>query len=185
MCLIVRSDISRAQPLAAAAVSACRGLAESWSAYSYELRCLGEELGKWRALEPPSSVEHALLGSAVERFGDINQAEEGVGTALHTALLEPLEFLHGDCVLAARECVDATLRRHPPASFVPQRPYTSSTTAPGSEGPGEVRRYQEGVAAAVQAAAGWDGSCRVRGAMTVHHLLRAANDMAELVSACT
>lgn len=100
------------------------------------------------------------------------------------------KVLHEDCLQAAKDSVEATLRRHPTSCFVPAHPafsiggQSSSGTekSDGDETSAKtVRRAQEAVEAAVQAAVSWDGACRVRGAMTVQALLQAASHLTDLV----
>jgi hypothetical protein len=175
------------QPLAAAAVHGCRELLDRWCDYSAELRAFGDNLLRWRSLEPSDSVESSILGAVTSRLAGVSAAEEGLGAALQTALLEPLEFLHADCLHAARDCVDDTLRRHPPASFVPAQPYLHTEAAAhngwgaAAGGLAELRRVQEAVAAAGETVCGWDACRRTRGAMTVQQLLRAACELADQV----
>lgn len=170
------------QPRAAAAVEACRELLGRWCELSFELRAMGENLVTWRGLEPADSVEHTILGAVTDRLSRVIGAEEAVGAALQTELLEPMEFLHVDCVQAARDCVDETLRRHPPATFVSPGPYFCAEEGRHrASGLADLRKAQEGIAAAGQTATSWDACRRLRGAMTVQQLLRAADHLAEQV----
>lgn len=169
-------------PRATAAMAACQELLGRWCEMSFELRSIGENLLAWKALEPADSVEHTILGAVTDRLSLLCGAQEAVGAALQTELLEPMEFLYVDCVQAARDCVQETLRRHPSSTFVPSAPYYCAEEGRHrASGLSELRRAQEGIAAAGQTAASWDACRRLRGAMTVEQLMKAAGHLSSQV----
>jgi hypothetical protein len=82
------------------------------------------ELRTWGLLEPAESTERLLLSDASVQCSQFVLPEmDAVGGALQAHLLEPTEFLQGQCVQAARELVDKVLRAHPPDTFLPDQPY--------------------------------------------------------------
>jgi hypothetical protein len=102
--------------------------------------------------------------------------------------MEPAEFLYGDCVQTAKEGLDSVVRAYPPASFLSEQPYYCASSEGGAHGKSattglsSLQRTQEGVAAAVAIARGWDTSRHVRGTMFLQTLLRAASSVSAEVS---
>jgi hypothetical protein len=120
---------------------------DAWHLLAEEMSDFNAELRTWGLLEPAESTERLLLSDASVQCSQFVLPEmDAVGGALQAHLLEPTEFLQGQCVQAARELVDKVLRAHPPDTFLPDQPYfelcgvaasaASSAAGGGSSGGG-------------------------------------------------
>lgn len=64
-------DLTQLEPAATTAIAACRALLDSWCDFSAELESLGEEIAAWGRIEPPDSVEFALIDAVSVAAGQV------------------------------------------------------------------------------------------------------------------
>ncbi len=87
-------------------------------------------------------------------FLQTNPLMANIGETLQCSLFEPLEYLQGNCLQAARESVDYVLKTHPLYTFLPEQSYylvpserpVSPRAGAGASPEGDVRVGSPGVA---------------------------------------
>uniref|UniRef100_A0A7S3GPU5 WW domain-containing protein n=1 Tax=Spumella elongata TaxID=89044 RepID=A0A7S3GPU5_9STRA len=148
----VERDITQVEPAASTAITACRALLDSWCNFSAELECLGDEIAAWGRIEPPESVEYSLIDAVTVAATQTNPLMANIGETLQCGLFEPLEYLQGNCLQAARDSVDYVLKTYPLHTFLPEQSYylvpseRPVTVRAGLNPDGDVRVGSPGVA---------------------------------------
>jgi len=69
--MLPHRDLTQLEPTATTAIAACRSLLESWCDFSAELESLGEEIAAWGRIEPPDSVEFAMIDAVTVATGQV------------------------------------------------------------------------------------------------------------------